>query len=89
MDITSSKPLYVQDLNRAIADVANKPLVNSQLESKSNGVSLFTSLQDRAIKGFAISGSVADSLRFLSTLQSRQLLTSAEVLQTFTNIWRR
>ncbi|WP_257267220.1 hypothetical protein [Endozoicomonas sp. ONNA2] len=80
MLITPPKPLCVQDLHQAIADVANKPLVNSQLERKGNGVSLFKSIQDRAIKGCGISGSMADSLRFLSTLESRQLLTSTEVL---------
>ncbi|USE39201.1 hypothetical protein [Endozoicomonas sp. SCSIO W0465] len=80
MDITSSKPPYVQDLPRAIADVANTPLVNSQFDRKGNAVSLFKSIQDRAIRGCGISGSVADSLHFLSTLESRQLLTTAEVM---------
>ncbi|WP_422467710.1 hypothetical protein [Endozoicomonas sp. ALC013] len=79
MDITPSNPIYLQDLHRATPDVANQPLVNSQLERKSNGVSLFKSIQDRAITGYEIPGSVADSLRFLSTLQSRQLFTPVEV----------
>ncbi|WP_257267219.1 hypothetical protein [Endozoicomonas sp. ONNA2] len=79
MDI-SSKPPYIQNLHRAIADDANKPPVKSQLERKGNGISLFKSIHERAIKGCGITGSVADSLRFLSTLESRQLLTSAESL---------
>ncbi|WP_422448166.1 MULTISPECIES: hypothetical protein [unclassified Endozoicomonas] len=79
MNITSSKPLCVQDLQEAIADVANKPLVTSHFERK-NTVSLFRSIQDRTITGIRISGSVSDNLQFLSTLENRQLLTTAEVM---------